>query len=179
MAAIRLSKAALRKLELSGPHKRQAVKRKPKRSKSQPLPEVYQAGGNGSWVSFTLPVLTKSPNGGVGISRQGMLIRAKQIKAQRRISCDLTKARLPPNWNDGTVQYRINLCRLSAGHLDGHENLQMSQKHVVDGVADALGFADDSDRALMWSYQQDTCKRGWHGVRVTILFIKRVLGVVE
>ena len=61
---------------------------------------------------------------------------------------------------------------MSAGHLDGHENLNMSQKHVVDGIADALGFADDSDPRLDWHYDQDKCKRGYHGVRVTIGFSK-------
>lgn len=49
---------------------------------------------------------------------------------------------------------------------DDHDNLCAAAKHVVDGVADALGV-DDGDRSkVSWTYAQE---RGGYGVRIELL----------
>lgn len=48
--------------------------------------------------------------------------------------------------------------------LDRHDGLPASQKHVVDGVADALGI-EDNDPRVSWSYAQ---VKGPYGVQIHI-----------
>ena len=162
------SEAALRSL-MATPHKPQGkAKRK---SKSQPLPEDLRYGNGALWMAFTLPVLTRSPNKTQVATRGGMMKNRRLNDKERQIAHDCTKARLPLGWDRQPLQFRVTLCRLSAGVLD-EDNGVASFKHVQDGIADALGFADDSDPRLDWHYDQDKCKRGYHGVRVTIGFSK-------
>lgn len=63
----------------------------------------------------------------------------------------------------GTV---VKLTRYSCGTLDD-DNLRGSLKSVRDGVADALGIADNDGR-VRWEYAQEKCKRGAYCVRVQI-----------
>ena len=57
----------------------------------------------------------------------------------------------------------ITLTRIGIRKLDG-DNLQRSFKSTRDGVADALGIDDGSDR-IEWKYAQE---KGKYGVKVTI-----------
>lgn len=50
----------------------------------------------------------------------------------------------------------VTITRLSARQLDS-DNLASSQKHVRDGVADALGI-DDRDPRVRWEYAQEKAK---------------------
>ena len=47
----------------------------------------------------------------------------------------------------------VTLTRIAPRPLDG-DNLQAAFKAVRDGVADAMGYANDSDPRLMWHYAQ-------------------------
>jgi len=77
-------------------------------------------------------------------------VRQKRAKAQRlaaRLATasarNLAALRLP---------LRITLTRCSPRFLDS-DNLVASQKHVRDGITDALGL-DDGDPRLNWLYEQ-------------------------
>ena len=86
-------------------------------------------------------------------------------KAQRAAAMLTTRLHLR-RWDGAPLT--ITLTRLSAGTLDAHDALPASQKSIVDGIADALGLASDSDPRLTWRYGQERCKRGEYGVRVSI-----------
>lgn len=58
----------------------------------------------------------------------------------------------------------VTITRLSPRQLDS-DNLASSQKHVRDGVADALGI-DDRDPRVTWLYAQEKAKT--YGVRIEI-----------
>lgn len=67
----------------------------------------------------------------------------------------------------------VKLIRISSGKLDAHDNLRMSQKFVVDAIADILnpgkaaGRADDTD-LIQWEYDQEKGKPKEKGIRVEI-----------
>lgn len=58
----------------------------------------------------------------------------------------------------------VTLTRIAPRALDD-DNLASSQKHVRDGVADALGI-DDRDPRVTWSYAQERAKG--YAVRIEI-----------
>lgn len=60
----------------------------------------------------------------------------------------------------------VTMTRLSPGTLDD-DNLRSAMKGARDGIADKLG-ADDADPRIVWRYEQEKCKRGEYGVRVSI-----------
>ena len=57
----------------------------------------------------------------------------------------------------------VTLTRIGARKLDS-DNLARSMKAVRDGIADALGIDDGSDR-IEWKYAQE---KGKYAVKVTI-----------
>lgn len=61
----------------------------------------------------------------------------------------------------------VLLTRKSIKKLDD-DNLRGALKAVRDGVADALGLADDSDERVTWLYAQAPAKPGEHGVEVAV-----------
>lgn len=63
-------------------------------------------------------------------------------------------------------QLTVTLTRIAPRALDS-DNLAGSQKHVRDGVADALGI-DDRDPRVTWAYAQEKGKPGFYGVRIEI-----------
>lgn len=64
--------------------------------------------------------------------------------------------------------FDITLTRISARKLDD-DNLRGALKAVRDGVADALGFSDDSNGALTWSYAQQKGRPGEQAVRIDVV----------
>jgi hypothetical protein len=61
----------------------------------------------------------------------------------------------------------VELTRVSAGSLDG-DNLQSAFKSCRDGVAKALGFKNDADPKIRFSYRQKRGARGYYGVEVLV-----------
>jgi hypothetical protein len=50
--------------------------------------------------------------------------------------------------------FRIKLIQLRRRLLDAHDNQRAACKPVVDRITERLGFKDDSDPLLQWSYEQ-------------------------
>lgn len=61
----------------------------------------------------------------------------------------------------------VTITRVSPRALDD-DNLAMSQKHVRDGIADALGV-NDRDPLVRWMYQQRRGAKGQYAVDVSIM----------
>ena len=61
----------------------------------------------------------------------------------------------------------IRITRISPGHLDHDDGVNISAKHVRDGVADALGL-DDRDGRISWRYAQRSCKDGEQAALVEV-----------
>jgi len=59
----------------------------------------------------------------------------------------------------------VRITRLGPRALDGNDNVNISAKHVRDGLADVLGVDDGSDLVL-WTYAQEKSKK--YEVRVEI-----------
>lgn len=62
----------------------------------------------------------------------------------------------------------VELTRVSAGTLDSHDNVRASFKHVADGVAKALGFKNDADPLIRFSYRQKRGARGHYAVEILV-----------
>lgn len=67
---------------------------------------------------------------------------------------------------EGRVE--VSIKRIAPRELDG-DNLQTSQKHVRDGLADALGV-NDRDKRITWVYGQGKGAPKAYGVLVNVLF---------
>ena len=101
-----------------------------------------------------LPVKTVSEAN----QREHWAPKAKRAKTHRR-----TAAALCPR---ATLPAVVTLTRYSAGTLDD-DNLRGALKAVRDGIADALGVADN-DPLISFRYQQAPAKRGEYAVHVAI-----------
>lgn len=65
-------------------------------------------------------------------------------------------------------RFEVVLTRISPQRFKDNDNLVGSLKAVRDGVADCLGI-DDGDDRLTWIYEQENSgKRGYYSVRVTV-----------
>lgn len=103
-----------------------------------------------------LRVKTKPPeNGGIGMTRGGLMGRMARAKKQREQACLEVKATLHSRRVRPVelLPVRVTMTRVSAGHLDG-DNLRGALKHVRDGIADALGFKNDDHPHLRFEYAQ-------------------------
>jgi hypothetical protein len=91
--------------------------------------------------------------------------RQKRAKEQRGLAELLVSRELAPmrSW---FAPGRVKLTRVSPRALDD-DNLQSSQKHVRDGVADALGI-DDRDPSIRWEYAQARGGKGEYAVIVEL-----------
>jgi hypothetical protein len=92
--------------------------------------------------------------------------KARRTKNERRITGDSVRAALNQwdSWDETTEAVTIHLTRVSPRKLDS-DNLQRALSAVRDGVADALGINDGSDR-LTWTYEQE--QQHAYGVRIEI-----------
>jgi hypothetical protein len=82
--------------------------------------------------------------------RQGILLRLASL---------LLKTEVPPPWN-------VRITRLGPRSLDEDDNLNISAKHIRDGIADALGVNDGDKTKISFSYAQEKSQQ--YGVRVEI-----------
>ncbi len=95
-------------------------------------------------ISVTLPLKTVTECNTLGHWR----VKSKRAKEQRWIAHASLRShtlRLP---------CVVTITRIAAGTLDAHDNLPSALKHVVDGIADALGVADN-DARVTWRYAQE------------------------
>ena len=86
------------------------------------------------------------------------------MRAERRNSGALARAKLAGMKVGKHSVIQILLTRIGRGRMDA-DNLAGSGKHVQDGICDALGIDDGSER-VRFSYAQEIGVR-W-GVRVEI-----------
>jgi len=61
----------------------------------------------------------------------------------------------------------VRITRISPGYLDHDDGVNISAKHVRDGVADAL-CVDDRDARISWRYAQRACKDGEQAALVEV-----------
>lgn len=109
-----------------------------------------------------LPLLTKSESN----TREHWAPKARRTRTNR-LTCRLAlSAILPKSLPTSGIIITVRLVRISSGTLDD-DNLRSSLKACRDGIADALGF-DDGDPIFAWFYDQKKCKRGEHGVSITV-----------
>jgi hypothetical protein len=88
--------------------------------------------------------------------REHWAVRARRMRSHRNIGDLLT--RRTASSAVGAESYAVLLTRIGVRKLDS-DNLASACKGIRDGVADALGIDDGSER-IEWSYEQRTCKRG-------------------
>ena len=92
--------------------------------------------------------------------------RQKRAKFQRSMSALILNVPITAQKLDkSTEPLTVTLTRLSKSRGLDSDNLASSQKHVRDGIADALGI-DDRDPRVTWQYAQERAKE--YGVRVEI-----------
>jgi crossover junction endodeoxyribonuclease RusA len=93
----------------------------------------------------------------------------RRAKTQRKGACVATWAAAGVQRLRGGECATVTITRLSStGRKLDTDNLAGSAKHIRDGIADALGVDDGSDR-YTWRYGQEAHPiRGAWGVRVTI-----------
>lgn len=106
---------------------------------------------NASYAAFELPIEIVSEAN----QREHWAVKSRRVKRHRSI----VKAELgfiDPEASAGNDRYRITLTRMKGKRqrdFDG-DNLQSGFKAIRDGVAQALGIDDGSDR-LQWVYKQE------------------------
>jgi len=111
-------------------------------------------------ITFTMPMVLPS----VANISEHWATRAKRAKVQRR---DAAWAALHAIGLKGLrFPLRVTVTRIAPRMLDSHDNLRASAKHVVDGLADALGLQSDRDTCVEWRYAQERGKPA--AVRVEI-----------
>jgi len=113
------------------------------------------------WAESMNGVLQIKTVGGMN-AREHHFVRASRVKKERNAACLWVKCMFPRR----ALPCIVTLTRLSAGTLD-FDNLVGSQKGTRDGVADALGVADNHP-GIEWRYAQERCPRGSYGVRIEI-----------
>ena len=93
-------------------------------------------------------------------------VKAGRVKAQRKAARMVVANALRTFDQDGGRPVRITITRVSPRELDG-DNMQSAAKAVRDGIADALGYRNDSHPHLTWVYAQS---KGGPGCEVTLEF---------
>jgi len=111
-------------------------------------------------LTVLLPIRTQSELN----LREHWSKRAKRTKGQR----DSAKYALMVALNGKRLAgpLTITITRIALRHLDD-DNCAGAQKHIRDGIADALGI-DDGDPRLTWEYEQEKGAPGEYAVRVEI-----------
>ena len=89
--------------------------------------------------------------------REHWAAKAKRARLQREAARVLVARVVPAG--AGAWPVRITITRIAPRALDG-DNMQGACKAVRDGIADALGYRDDSHPDLTWAYAQAKGKAG-------------------
>lgn len=121
-------------------------------------------------IEFTVPVKTVNELNGSHQNWRVVSARRKHIRATTAWSFAGSPRETwrPIVASAGPGQVVVTMTRISSGTLDPHDGLPASLKSVVDGIADGLGLAKDSDPRVEWRYAQAKGKRGEFGVRVVV-----------
>ena len=109
----------------------------------------------------TLPVRIVS----VANLREHWATKARRTREQRATARICVRAEIGPAAPAGL--YRVTITRQGGKRLDPHDNLPMSCKAIVDGIAEAMGI-DDGSPCIEWVYAQGSAPRGRHSARVRI-----------
>lgn len=118
-------------------------------------------------MKFTIPIRTTNPNNGsTGNSRLAGIIRARTRKAQREAAWTHTLAAVGLSPKLPCV---VTVTRVApSGGLDPHDGLGAALKGIIDGIADALGLANDRDPRVEWRLAQRRGPAGRYSVDVTL-----------
>lgn len=124
-----------------------------------------QKGKVGELCRFTLPVRVKN----ITNERTHWAVKArysKQLREVARFQTSIAIGLADEDVDSDSDRYRVTLIRQSttAQRMDG-DGLQAAMKPIRDGIADALGIDDGSDR-IEWKYEQE--KTGEYAVEVKI-----------
>ena len=119
-------------------------------------------------LSFFIPIRTPS----IQNMRGGFKMR-KMKREQYRIAMNATSTAwiITTHEQRRSKEIKVILCRVASRKLDAHDNLPYALKWIVDGIAEGLGFSDDSDPRLKWFYAQRKGQPKEHGVEVEIEII--------
>jgi hypothetical protein len=118
-------------------------------------------------IAVTIPLRTVSEAN----SHEHWRKRQKRAKGQRDaaglvVRSELYRQGLRDWWAALGRAAVVTLTRIAPRSLDS-DNLSGSQKHVRDGVADAM-FIDDRDPRVTWAYAQERGAKGQYAVRIEI-----------
>jgi hypothetical protein len=116
-------------------------------------------------IVISLPLRLES----VANLREHWTARHRRAKQHRFIAKCAVRVHVNQPWAD---RLDVLLVRIAPRALDSHDNLRISCKGVVDGVADALGV-DDRDPRVTWRYEQEKPPKGAkkaerHGLRIEL-----------
>lgn len=110
-------------------------------------------------ISWHGPKLTNCSN-----AREHWGKRSARADKQRGGACQrVANAKLRGEVPDGPP-WTVIITRIGPRKLDSDDNVNISAKHIRDGIADALGI-DDGDERVKWIYAQE---RGPYGVRIRV-----------
>lgn len=112
-------------------------------------------------------LVLKSPNDVRFASRGGMFADKERIRRTVESVYYRTRALMAGRVLPAGYVPRVTITRLSAGRLDT-DNLYASAKPGWDGIAKALGLADDRHLQLKGDVKQEKTARGYHGVRIEV-----------
>ena len=93
-------------------------------------------------------------------------LKAKRSKLHRNTAYALTAGVIGIGSIGDTARYRVLMTRYAMKRLDS-DNLAGGFKATRDGIADAFGIDDGSDR-WDWQYAQELAGRGIYAARVQI-----------
>ena len=99
-------------------------------------------------ITVTLPIRTESEAN----LREHWAKKGRRAKGQREIARMILGQPQYAMLRKHTGRFEITITRIGAKYLDP-DNLANSSKHVQDGIADALGIDDGSER-ITWFYAQ-------------------------
>ena len=111
-------------------------------------------------VLVTLPLRTVS---GANI-REHWAAKAKRAKLHRTTARFMLN--LDKKWCAKQKSFAVRLTRIAPKKLDS-DNLAISNKAIRDGIADAIGIDDGSDK-FSWEYRQESGRPKEYAVRVEI-----------
>ena len=94
--------------------------------------------------------------------------RAKRAKAHRNGVAMVVRAAHGGRELKPSGALTVTLTRIAPRALDGHDGLPASLKACVDGVADALGLANDRDARVTWLYSQRRGKPRQYAVELLL-----------
>lgn len=112
-------------------------------------------------IIVTLPLKTISEAN----SHQHWRVRHRRAKGQRTIAALTLRAKALAFVRTYGASCIVTLTRLAPSKGLDSDNLAGSQKHIRDGIADALGI-DDGDGRVVWRYRQERANH--YAVRVEI-----------